>query len=61
MFCFCQLSNRLGNAKCSADLAPPSAVARSSEQAITIEGKDTDYILTPGAGAKHGFHAGLKT
>ncbi|XP_010790854.1 obscurin isoform X2 [Notothenia coriiceps] len=33
----CELSNRLGNAKCSADLTPPSPVARSAEQAITIE------------------------
>ncbi|XP_075954719.1 obscurin [Anarhichas minor] len=35
----CELSNRLGGAKCAADLVPPSAVARSthSEQAITIE------------------------
>ncbi|KAK5860093.1 hypothetical protein PBY51_021594 [Eleginops maclovinus] len=33
----CELSNRLGSAKCAADLVPPSAVARSAEQAITIE------------------------
>ncbi|KAL7385977.1 hypothetical protein ABVT39_002583 [Epinephelus coioides] len=33
----CELSNRLGSAKCAADLVPPSAVARSGEQAITIE------------------------
>lgn len=37
-----QLSNRLGSAKCAADLVPPSAVARTGEQAITIEGKDGD-------------------
>ncbi|XP_069013678.1 obscurin isoform X18 [Embiotoca jacksoni] len=33
----CELSNRLGNAKCAADLVLPSAVARTGEQAITIE------------------------
>nr|XP_024661620.1 obscurin isoform X5 [Maylandia zebra] len=33
----CELSNRLGSAKCAADLVFPSAVARSGEQAITIE------------------------
>ncbi|KAM8728691.1 obscurin isoform 15-T15 [Acanthopagrus schlegelii] len=33
----CELSNRLGSAKCAADLIPPSAVARTGEQAITIE------------------------
>ncbi|CAK6957615.1 obscurin [Scomber scombrus] len=33
----CELSNRLGSAKCAADLIPPSAVARSGEQAIRIE------------------------
>ncbi|XP_037642968.1 obscurin isoform X42 [Sebastes umbrosus] len=33
----CELSNRLGSAKCAADLVPPSAVARTGEQAITIE------------------------
>ncbi|KAM9349716.1 obscurin [Symphorus nematophorus] len=33
----CELSNRLGSAKCGADLVPPSAVARTGEQAITIE------------------------
>ncbi|KAM4728162.1 obscurin [Anableps anableps] len=33
----CELSNRLGNAKCAADLVVPSAVARTGEQAITIE------------------------
>ncbi|XP_025756360.1 obscurin isoform X13 [Oreochromis niloticus] len=33
----CELSNRLGSAKCAADLVLPSAVARSGEQAITIE------------------------
>ncbi len=38
MSCFFQLSNRLGSAKCAADLVPPSAVARPAEQAIHIEG-----------------------
>ncbi|XP_045907723.1 obscurin isoform X26 [Micropterus dolomieu] len=33
----CELSNRLGSAKCAADLVPPSALARTGEQAITIE------------------------
>ncbi|KAM6918651.1 obscurin [Xenentodon cancila] len=33
----CELSNRLGSAKCAADLVLPSAVARAGEQAITIE------------------------
>ncbi|XP_027876362.1 obscurin isoform X19 [Xiphophorus couchianus] len=33
----CELSNRLGSAKCAADLVVPSAVVRSGEQAITIE------------------------
>ncbi|XP_068459615.1 obscurin isoform X1 [Clinocottus analis] len=33
----CELSNRLGSSKCAADLVPPSAVARTGEQAITIE------------------------
>ncbi|XP_020481989.2 obscurin [Labrus bergylta] len=33
----CELSNRLGSAKCAADLLLPSAVARTGEQAITIE------------------------
>ncbi|CAJ1072456.1 obscurin isoform X18 [Xyrichtys novacula] len=33
----CELSNRLGSAKCAADLVLPSAVARTAEQAITIE------------------------
>ncbi|KAK9538589.1 hypothetical protein VZT92_003751 [Zoarces viviparus] len=33
----CELSNRLGSAKCAADLVPPSAVARTGEHAITIE------------------------
>ncbi|XP_068593691.1 obscurin isoform X3 [Cebidichthys violaceus] len=33
----CELSNRLGTAKCAAELVPPSAVARTGEQAITIE------------------------
>uniref|UniRef100_A0A672FB55 Obscurin, cytoskeletal calmodulin and titin-interacting RhoGEF a n=1 Tax=Salarias fasciatus TaxID=181472 RepID=A0A672FB55_SALFA len=33
----CELSNRLGSTKCGADLVPPSSVARSGEQAITIE------------------------
>ncbi|KAM3842719.1 LOW QUALITY PROTEIN: obscurin-like, partial [Diretmus argenteus] len=33
----CELSNRLGSAKCAADLVHPSAVARTGEQAITIE------------------------
>ncbi|XP_014875283.1 obscurin isoform X13 [Poecilia latipinna] len=33
----CELSNRLGSAKCAADLVVPSAVARSGEHAITIE------------------------
>ncbi|KAE8290817.1 Obscurin [Larimichthys crocea] len=33
----CELSNRLGTAKCAADLVPASAVARTGEQAITIE------------------------
>lgn len=39
-----QLSNRLGSAKCAADLVPPSAVARTGEQAITIEGVDGGII-----------------
>lgn len=39
-----QLSNRLGSAKCAADLVPPSAVARTGEQAITIEGGGGDII-----------------
>ncbi|XP_070989782.1 obscurin-like isoform X22 [Oncorhynchus clarkii lewisi] len=33
----CELSNRLGSAKCAVDLCLPSAVARRGEQAITIE------------------------
>ncbi|MED6247889.1 hypothetical protein ATANTOWER_020402, partial [Ataeniobius toweri] len=33
----CELSNRLGSAKCAADLVVPSAVAHTGEQAITIE------------------------
>ncbi|XP_035994195.1 obscurin isoform X17 [Fundulus heteroclitus] len=33
----CELSNRLGSAKCAADLVVPSAVGRTGEQAITIE------------------------
>ncbi|XP_055359783.1 obscurin isoform X12 [Betta splendens] len=33
----CELSNRLGSAKCAADLVLPSALARAGEQAITIE------------------------
>ncbi|KAF3699447.1 Obscurin [Channa argus] len=33
----CELSNRLGNAKCAADLVLPSAAARTGEQTITIE------------------------
>ncbi|XP_070829419.1 obscurin [Chaetodon trifascialis] len=33
----CELSNRLGSAKCAAALVPPSAVARTGEQAISIE------------------------
>ncbi|XP_056149779.1 obscurin-like [Lampris incognitus] len=33
----CELSNRLGNAKCGADLVLPSALARAGDQAITIE------------------------
>ncbi|XP_027146333.1 obscurin isoform X3 [Larimichthys crocea] len=33
----CELSNRLGTAKCAADLVPASALARTGEQAITIE------------------------
>ncbi|TWW73805.1 Obscurin, partial [Takifugu flavidus] len=33
----CELSNRLGSARCGADLILPSAVARTGEQAITIE------------------------
>uniref|UniRef100_A0A8C4IVH4 Obscurin n=1 Tax=Dicentrarchus labrax TaxID=13489 RepID=A0A8C4IVH4_DICLA len=37
----CELSNRLGSAKCAADLVPPSAVARTGEQAITIEGRNS--------------------
>lgn len=41
----CQLSNRLGSAKCAADLVLPSAVARTGEQAITIEGKKTHTRL----------------
>lgn len=41
-----QLSNRLGSAKCAADLVLPSAVARSGEQAITIEGSKSGFIHT---------------
>ncbi|XP_054889215.1 obscurin isoform X9 [Poeciliopsis prolifica] len=33
----CEVSNRLGSAKCAADLVFPSAVVRSGEQAITTE------------------------
>ncbi|XP_062259632.1 obscurin isoform X2 [Platichthys flesus] len=33
----CELSNRLGSAKCAADLVLPSALSRTGEQAITIE------------------------
>ncbi|XP_060940741.1 obscurin [Limanda limanda] len=33
----CELSNRLGSAKCAADLVLPSALVRTGEQAITIE------------------------
>ncbi|XP_072297823.1 obscurin isoform X4 [Eucyclogobius newberryi] len=33
----CELSNRLGSAKCAADLVLPTVVARSGEQAIAIE------------------------
>ncbi|XP_069366633.1 obscurin isoform X33 [Paralichthys olivaceus] len=33
----CELSNRLGSAKCAADVVLPSAVARTGEHAITIE------------------------
>ncbi|XP_068604975.1 obscurin [Brachionichthys hirsutus] len=33
----CELSNRLGSAKCAADLVPPSAVARTGEQSVTVE------------------------
>ncbi|KAM4605629.1 obscurin [Polymixia lowei] len=33
----CELSNRLGSAKCAADLVFPSAVGRFGEQAMTIE------------------------
>ncbi|XP_067109219.1 obscurin [Osmerus mordax] len=33
----CELSNRLGSARCAADLVLPTAVARTGEQAITIE------------------------
>ncbi|XP_043991337.1 obscurin isoform X29 [Gambusia affinis] len=33
----CELSNRLGSAKCAADLVVPSTVVRSGEQAVTIE------------------------
>ncbi|XP_070700635.1 obscurin [Pempheris klunzingeri] len=33
----CELSNRLGSAKCAADLVLPSAVARTGEQTITVE------------------------
>ncbi|CAL8280430.1 unnamed protein product [Lota lota] len=33
----CELSNRLGNAKCAADLVLPCAVSRSADQGITIE------------------------
>lgn len=40
-----QLSNRLGSAKCAADLVPPSAVARTGEQAITIEGVDGNISI----------------
>ncbi|XP_055084469.1 LOW QUALITY PROTEIN: obscurin-like [Periophthalmus magnuspinnatus] len=33
----CELSNRLGSAKCAADLVLPTVVTRSGEQAIAIE------------------------
>uniref|UniRef100_A0AAV2JPG1 non-specific serine/threonine protein kinase n=1 Tax=Knipowitschia caucasica TaxID=637954 RepID=A0AAV2JPG1_KNICA len=33
----CELSNRLGSAKCAADLVLPTVVARPAEQAIAIE------------------------
>lgn len=36
-----KLSNRLGSAKCAADLVLPAVVARSGEQAIAIEGRST--------------------
>lgn len=37
---FSQLSNRLGSARCGADLILPSAAARTAEQAITVEGRN---------------------
>lgn len=42
---FPQLSNRLGSARCGADLILPSAVARTGDQSITIEGKTTASVL----------------
>ncbi|XP_061588383.1 obscurin isoform X12 [Cololabis saira] len=41
----CELSNRLGSAKCAADLVFPSAVSRAGEQAITIEVTEQDTRL----------------
>lgn len=41
---FSQLSNRLGSARCGADLILPSAVARTGEQAIIIEGRNTASV-----------------
>lgn len=41
---FPQLSNRLGSARCGADLILPSAVASAGEQAITIEGRNTASV-----------------
>lgn len=59
--CFFQLSNRLGTAKCAADLVTPSAVARTGEQAIAIEGKNTDFCLTRDSNiCDDTFGAGLK-
>lgn len=59
--CFFQLSNRLGTAKCAADLVTPSAVARTGEQAIAIEGRNTDFFLTRDSNiCDDTFGAGLK-
>lgn len=41
---FSQLSNRLGSARCGADLIVPSAAAHSGEQAVTIEGRNTASV-----------------
>lgn len=45
---FSQLSNRLGSARCGADLMLPSAVARTGEQAITIEGRNAAAVQSVG-------------